>query len=163
MQPDIQALWRDIMNQATLALWTQRDVALSWPIPSPEGSAQLLFFTYTSRKINANTHRIGRPDAHIIWHSEFSLAMQAGKGFPPAGVTFPVQHTDEKYDALLSPFYMEELISLFNAALVFYPHHQPPAAFLTRMRTLWEQVIPPCLMPYHELLNPDFFVWMRQS
>lgn len=164
IQHDVQALWRDIMNQATLALWTQRDVALSWPVPGPEGASQLLLFTYTSRQTAPNTERIGRPMIRIVWHTEFSLAMQDSKGFDGRlGGGFPVQHPYTWPDPVVVPFLREELASLFNAALAFYPHHRPPEVFLARLRTLWEQFVPPCLVPYHEALNPDFFAWLRQT
>jgi len=158
---DVQALWRDIMNQATLSLWTQRNVALSWPIPSAEGSSQLHLFTYTSTQVNPTTQRIGRPDLRVTWHAEFSLAMQAGKGFPGLPGLFPIDHVSKWQDPLLVPFMLDELTSLYNAALAFYPDHTPPEVFLVRLRTLWEQFVPPCLVPYHEALNPRFFRWMR--
>lgn len=160
---DVQALWRDIMNQATLALWTQRNVALSWPIPAPEGAAQLHLFTYTSTQPQPGIQRIGRPDLRITWHSEFSLAMMAGKGFPGISAIFPAEHAAPWKDPIAAPFMLEELTSLYNAALAFYPHHTPPQVFLDRLRMLWEQYIPACLIPYHEALNPDFFAWMRQQ
>lgn len=160
---NVQTLWREIMNQATLALWTQRNVALSWPIPCPDGANQLHFFTYTAAQVNRATERIGKPDLRITWHGEVSLAMQAGRGFPGIHGLFPVEHVAQWDDPLLRPFVIEELTSLYNAALAFYPHHLPPQIFRDRLWALWMQVIPPCLIPYHEALNPDFFAWLKHK
>ena len=158
---DVQTLWREIMNQATLSLWTQRNVALSWPVPSQDGAQQLNFFTYTASQVQPGVERIGKPDIRIIWHGEYSLAMQAGKGFTGVGGLFPYEHASQWGDPLTRPFLMEELTSLYNAALAFYPHHMPPAIFRERLCALWSQFVPPCLVPFHEALNPGFFAWMR--